>query len=284
MDAILRKERDGACGGNFGRVLAQGDGWRALDVICTAGPHDRPFEERHGWTSISLLLGGTFAYRSSQGPLLMSSGALMLGRSGESFECSHPHGVGDRCISFQFAPEQFEELVRAAGAGATFDQDRIPPLRELAAVSARATDAINNVGALEEIALELAGAVIRLEAHALVATSVRDRNRIAEVVRYLEAHSDRNDSLAELARMTQLSRYHFLRTFTNVIGITPHQWILRVRLREAARRLASTHQPITGIALDIGFEDLSNFIRSFRAEFGVSPRRYRMTRIRRTPS
>ena len=44
---------------------------------------------------------------------------------------------------------------------------------------------------------------------------------------------------------------------------------------DAARRLAATRRPVTEIALDAGFDDLSNFIRTFRAEFGVSPSRYR---------
>ena len=82
-------------------------------------------------------------------------------------------------------------------------------------------------------------------------------------------------TLADLARSAGLSRYHFLRTFSQVTGVTPHQWILRTRLRDAANRLTATADPITDIALDVGFEDFSNFIRSFRAEFGVSPGRYR---------
>ena len=47
-------------------------------------------------------------------------------------------------------------------------------------------------------------------------------------------------------------------------------------LREAAKRLSSSREPITEIALDVGFDDLSNFTRSFRAEFGASPREYRL--------
>ena len=73
-----------------------------------------------------------------------------------------------------------------------------------------------------------------------------------------------------------MSPYHFLRTFKAVTGITPHQWLLRARLREAAQRLAMSRAGVTAIALDVGFDDLSNFIRSFRAEFGFSPRQYRL--------
>jgi AraC-like DNA-binding protein len=46
-------------------------------------------------------------------------------------------------------------------------------------------------------------------------------------------------------------------------------------LREAAQRLAASRERITDIAFESGFEDLSNFVRSFRAEFGMSPRAYR---------
>jgi len=72
-----------------------------------------------------------------------------------------------------------------------------------------------------------------------------------------------------------ISRYHFLRTFKLVTGVTPDQWLLRSRLRDAARRLATARDPITAVALDVGFRDLSNFVRTFRAEFGVSPGRDR---------
>ena len=75
--------------------------------------------------------------------------------------------------------------------------------------------------------------------------------------------------------MAGISRYHFLRTFKLVTGVTPYQWLLRSRLRDAARRLAAARDPITAVALDVGFQDLSNFVRTFRAEFGLSPGRYR---------
>jgi len=58
--------------------------------------------------------------------------------------------------------------------------------------------------------------------------------------------------------------------------VTPHQYVLRARLREAAMRLAVEHARVIDIALDCGFGDVSNFNRAFRAEFGVSPRVYRL--------
>ena len=95
------------------------------------------------------------------------------------------------------------------------------------------------------------------------------------MVRLLESDPAAAHGSSELAEVAGLSRYHFLRTFKRITGTTPHQWLLRARLRAAAERLVTTREPVTRIALGVGFADLSNFVRSFRAEFGVSPRRYR---------
>ncbi|MBV9036581.1 MAG: helix-turn-helix transcriptional regulator [Acidobacteriaceae bacterium] len=81
--------------------------------------------------------------------------------------------------------------------------------------------------------------------------------------------------LVSLAHLARLSPYHFLRTFQVLTGTTPHQYLLRGRLRRAAVRLLSEKRKIAEIALDCGFEDLSNFNRAFRSEFGMSPRLYR---------
>jgi AraC family transcriptional regulator len=247
-----------------------------VDVLCTAGPGDRPFEERQASASISLVLAGTFGYRSDRGSSLLSPGALLLGNAGDAFECSHEHGEGDRCLSFQFGPELFERLADDAGAPGAFDRDRLPPLRGLAPLAARARMALQAPDALEEIALELAGAVLRLAGRTRAdGRAPRDPARIARLLRHLEARVAEPHALGELARAAGLSRYHFLRTFKAVTGVTPHQWLLRARLRLAAERLRRTREPVTEVALGVGFEDLSNFIRTFRAEFGMSPSRYR---------
>ncbi len=277
--ALIHKERDGEPGANFGKLVAEGKGWRVLDVLCTAGPHDRPFAERHAWESVSLVLTGSFSYRSDRGASLISPGALVLGSIGRTFECSHQHGEGDRCLSFQFAPELFESVARDAGASrASFRLDRLPPLRALAPLTARVVSALRRPALLEEIGIELAGAVLQVDGdirrHSMP-SATRDSSRIADVMRLLEAAFEEPHTLETLASIAGLSRYHFLRTFKRVTGVTPHQWILRARLREAAGRLTAGVQPITEIAFEVGFEDLSNFIRSFRAEFGVSPRAYR---------
>src|SRR5215472_6640318 len=107
------------------RVLGQGDEWRVADVVCTCGPQDRPFEEQHPCFTVAVVVAGTFQYRGSLNrpgiaQELMTPGSLLLGNAGQSFECGHEHGLGDRCLSFRYTPEYFETItagtgVRAAG-------------------------------------------------------------------------------------------------------------------------------------------------------------------------
>jgi AraC family transcriptional regulator len=276
--ALTRKARHGAPGGTEASLLAAGEGWRAFDVVCTCGPRDRPFEERHDAPSVSLVLAGTFACRSRCGSCLLSPGAWFLVSGGEPIECSHQHGEGDRCLSFQFDAEIFACLAHgAAGARVPLARQAVPPLRVHAALAARAMLAAARGEAVEEIAFEVAGAVVQTAVGGSPAEPAsRHHAAIARTIRWLSAALDSPHTLAELARAANMSPYHFLRTFKAVTGITPHQWLLRARLREAAQRLAHSRTGVTAIALDVGFDDLSNFIRSFRAEFGVSPRQYRL--------
>jgi AraC family transcriptional regulator len=101
-------------------------------------------------------------------------------------------------------------------------------------------------------------------------------------VRMIEAHSSTDLTLVRLAREARLSPFHFLRIFESLTGATPHQYLLRSRLRVAATRLATESTRILDVALDAGFGDVSNFNRAFRGEFGVSPSFYRKHRGRQT--
>jgi len=72
-----------------------------------------------------------------------------------------------------------------------------------------------------------------------------------------------------------MSPYHFLRTFRQVVGVTPHQFILRTRLNRAAVRLRRSSESVSTIAFEAGFNDLSTFNRRFRRVMGASPSAYR---------
>ena len=92
---------------------------------------------------------------------------------------------------------------------------------------------------------------------------------------WIDAHAADPIDLESAAAETGLSPFHFLRLFARVLGVTPHQYLIRSRLRCAARLLAEVPRSVTDIAYDVGFGDLSNFVRSFHRAAGVSPRGFR---------
>ena len=282
--ALARRRRFGERGSAAGRSLARGEGWSVDDVICTSGPADRPFEERHSRVSIAIVAAGTFQYRSSSGRALMTPGSILLGSAGQCFECGHEHAAGDRCIAFNYSPEYFERVAVDAGAGdvaVRFATPHLPALRESASIVARSCAALLRPAAdvsWEEIALRFTAHVARLTSRRRAApreVPARLLARVSEVVRCIERSPAEPLSLNELARVAGSSPYHFLRTFERVTGLTPHQYVRRARLREAAMRLSLGRSKVIDVAYASGFRDVANFNRAFRTEFDVSPRKYR---------
>ncbi len=293
------------------RVLARGDGWAVQDLICASGPQDPIFEERHGGVTIAMVLAGTFQYRgsacqsfangssakvrSANGAIrneLMTPGSPLLGNARHNFEVGHEHAAGDRCLSFQFAPEYFERIASDAGAKKHergFRLLRLPPLRELSSLTARARAGLEYSADTpwEELSIELAAATVRAERG--ISSRAEDAPpsamaRVTRSVRAIERRPDGALELSGLAREAGLSPYHFLRTFERLTGITPHQYVRRARLRDAASRLAAERKRVLDIALDCGFGDVSNFNRAFRTEFGVSPKNFRRDKSSRPVS
>ena len=77
------------------------------------------------------------------------------------------------------------------------------------------------------------------------------------------------------AKVAGLSNFHFLRMFSRALGVTPHQYLVRCRLRRAACLLSDDTRSISAIAHEVGFGDLSNFVRTFHRAAGMSPRAFR---------
>jgi AraC-like DNA-binding protein len=289
--ALSRRRRAAEPGKATGRTLARGEGWSVDDVICTSGPADRSFEERHTRVSIAIVAAGTFQYRSTTGRALLTPGSILLGNAGQCFECGHEHAPGDRCIAFNFFPEYFERLAADANAGSAargFAIPRLPPLREAAGLIARASAGVLGEPSVgwEEMAVRIGALVARLATERRrerVHTSAKAVARVTDVVRAIERSSVDTLTLSHLARLAALTPYHFLRTFQQVTGATPHQYVRRTRLREAATRLVSENAKVIDVAYESGFRDVSNFNRAFRAEFDASPRAYRRSARSPTP-
>lgn len=262
--------------------MAQGDGWRVNDVVCTLGPHDRAFEEQHDDVTIAVVRAGSFLYRSETGRSLMYPGSLLLGNAGACFECGHEHGTGDRCLSFHFSRPFFEEIAKAATGSSRFrfPTTMLPALRKLAGLVLKVEAGSRDATPLrmEELSIGLAeGALATLAGGVphMAEPVARDRQRVSDAVRHIEENADEPLALADLAQVARMSRYHFLRSFRQTLGVTPYQLLLNLRLRRAATALRASPAPVAAIAFASGFGDLSTFNARFRAVIGMTPQAFR---------
>lgn len=281
-EALAERARTGGPGTPRAREIARGDGWSVADVVCCSGPRDRPFEEQHDGFAISIVASGAFRYTAGSGSELLTPGSLMLGSPGQCFECGHEHGEGDRCVWFQYEPALFERIAADAGARGRLELTalRLPPLRDFSPLVAQACGGISGAGDVdwERLALQLAATAIRVthgRRPSSASPSPAARRHVAALARSIERRPDARLTLAAMARTIGLSPFHFLRTFEQVTGTPPHQFLMRARLREAARRLLTGDARVIDVALDCGYADPSRFSHAFRAEFGVSPRVFR---------
>ena len=257
---------------------------RVIDYRCSAGPHDRPFIEQHGSFSISYVRRGSFGCVTRGRSFELVAGSFLLGRPGDEYLCTHEHHPrGDECLSFQFD----EALLDALGLPThSWRSGALPPLAQLGVLGERA-QAAAEAGCdldLTEAGTLLAGRFLQLASGKPLpplSVTARDRRRAVRVALWLDAHAHEALDLGEMARQSGVSAFHFLRLFARVTGVTPHQYLVRARLRRAARLLAQGTVPVGTIAYEVGFGDLSNFVRTFRRAAGHAPREFRRNAIAR---
>lgn len=96
---------------------------------------------------------------------------------------------------------------------------------------------------------------------------------VATVSSYIDSHIQHNISVDVLALQVHMSKYHFLRKFKDLTGVTVHNFITNKRLISAIAGLREG-KSISQVYQDSGFSDYSSFLRNFKKTFGVSPGKY----------
>ena len=248
-----------------------------IDYRCEAKPEDAPFVEVHNSFSIAYLRKGAFGCRARGRSFELVAGSILIGYPGDEYICTHEHRGGDQCLSFHFSPA----LVEAVGCRPEIWRSVcVPPLPELMVLGElgqAAAEGSSEVG-LDEVGMLLADRLVAIcsgRQRRPAEARAYDRRRAVEAALWIDANAHGPIDLESSAEEFGLSPFHFLRLFAKVLGVTPHQYLIRSRLRRAARLLADDTRPITEVALDVGFADLSNFVRTFHRAAAVSPRSFR---------
>ena len=101
-------------------------------------------------------------------------------------------------------------------------------------------------------------------------------NRVTD---YMRLRLPKQVELQELASLVGLSQWHFARAFKASTGLSPYQWQLDARLKQARHLLLATDQTIEEIAFATGFSDQIHFSRQFRSKVGMPPAAWRRAHL-----
>jgi AraC family transcriptional regulator len=254
-----------------------------LDYHCPAAKGEPSRVEQFGGASLSIVCSGVFGFRSDQHTQLLTTDFLLLGNPGQQYEISHEHAGGDRCLIFHLDEAMLAEIADTRRRRRTrryFARSVLPPLPRVTALRHLVEQRLGAGTAsleLEELAVASASYVMTqvgagdLRSPRTPAGSRRTREAMYRALEWLERSIAEDVHLADIARLAELSPYHFLRVFKHEIGVTPYRFLVRARIRRAVAMLTHSDVPITTIAYDVGFGDLSNFVHTFRREVGCSP-------------
>ncbi|MBY0582712.1 MAG: AraC family transcriptional regulator [Sphingomonas sp.] len=100
--------------------------------------------------------------------------------------------------------------------------------------------------------------------------------KLRRVIAFIDAHLDEEITLADLAKIADLSVFHFARVFKRATGSSPYHYVRERRLDLSRQLLADGQLPICELALACGFSNQSHFTSAFSRAMGMSPGRYRL--------
>jgi AraC-like DNA-binding protein len=271
--------------------------------------YERGYHQYHwqgeGWLSIKSFLGGTAFYNAGQGYFAVDDNHYLVLNQAQrySINIESDTPVDSFCVFFEAGLSQdvyrsltssHSVLLDQPDAGRhrainffekTYPNDDVltPSLGRLKQTLTRMKPGHEwmheQLCGLMERLLEVHAGVCR-EANALAAARAATREelyrRLSRARDYMVATLDQPVLLDDMARVACLSPNHFIRTFRQAFGQSPHQYLVSRRLEKAARLLADTSRPVTDVCYDVGFESPGSFSWLFRKRYGVSPLRYRL--------
>jgi transcriptional regulator GlxA family with amidase domain len=133
---------------------------------------------------------------------------------------------------------------------------------------------------IENISNEIAITLIRLfscnSRNPYHESSNDERKNIHEVMTFLNANYNSNYSTSEIAKIANLSPFHFIRVFKSQTGKTPYEYLLNLRIGKAQKMLGDKRHSITEICFLCGFSNLSHFATAFKKHTGMTPSQYRV--------
>lgn len=100
-------------------------------------------------------------------------------------------------------------------------------------------------------------------------------DRVEKAILYIESNYTEKITADDIAKSAHLSRFHFIRIFRSCTGLTPMEFVTKLRIEKAKSLLLITGMSLAIVALSCGFSSQSHFTRTFKAHHGQTPGQFR---------
>jgi AraC-like DNA-binding protein len=219
-------------------------------------------------SSIAFTTFGSWQIRSRRGQGDLTPGTVLVSAAGAEHECRHPYGVDDRMLVVVYRQE--------ADPGPRLLVPQVAALhsvRRSLAAELRAADP--DRGEVETLSLVLMEKTREAPGGVLKPTgrsrAIGHRLRARADAHYREPDLD----LVAEAVAAGMSRTRFIHVFRDLVGVTPHRYVIELRTSHAARLLLESSMPVTDICFASGFGSMPGFHAAFRAAYGTTPSAFR---------
>ncbi|NLR64827.1 helix-turn-helix transcriptional regulator [Chitinophaga varians] len=240
--------------------------------------------------SIAFIRQGNFVFKVFRNDLDAFNGLFLVCKPGYEHRVGHVHEMPDQCTIFSFPAVNVDQLEEQGRELSWFLKNP-----DLHAVLIKATPEMEYLHHrifnllqkphfprlwVEQMMLELFSLVLSRGQHKVIPplTDKQKRNHlpvISSVKTFINENLSEDITLPQLAAAGHLSPFHFNRLFKQMTGITPYNYLLQVRLKEAHLQLRHSSQPVTHIAFDTGFNSLEHFSAAYKKQFGLAPSQMR---------
>jgi len=250
------------------------------------------FFHRHTYYEIFLLYSGRILHEVNGKAMEIPSNTIIFIRPDDFHQYRQLGDEDCGLVRLWISPQIMEDLIRFLGKSSGVKRlldDNLPPCTSIqktemqsfvkrfeAVFSFRQEEESRRVATLKQLLMELVFHFIG------IINPVQDENLphwFSELCRQMSQKDNFVLGLERLFELSPVSREHLSRSFKKYLGITPTQYINRLRLNYAANQFANTNRKIVDVCYDSGFGNLSYFYNCFKSAYGVVPKVYRLQKL-----
>jgi AraC family transcriptional regulator len=272
-------------------ILYESDLYRIEDFKCLCDICSLTKPEYNKSLCLSFIRKGFFEYRVFNGNQEAHVGRILISKPGYEHITGHIDNQPDVSTIFEFTKDFFETLKEHYSACAWFLKNN--DIHSILLNCSAEADYLHHrilqhmqskhAGKLQidEMVIQLLDKVMNTLSNDHTVSPLPDGLKkyhlptIEAAQQYMLHHFTENISLQQLARYCHTSPFHFSRIFKTILNMSPHQYLLSIRLQHAKILITTSAKPVGNIAFECGFNSLEHFATAYRQQFNVSPSQHR---------